>query len=343
MLILLSILLGMLIADILCSPNTYYPYLILMMAVFPAIIYFSRKTIFKYSKLYYLTALLSIIAAYLLTSYAIFHIPRNQPTKYSSNGGNKTAVIFFAPGEMVNFSLNNAGNYLTNESFMSKPYICYKIKKYIKSVSQINQNLIMTADKIKTSVLNHDNYLFYTSLSNDGNPVDSVISRACSDGCNKILIINYSDIPSSSIYSSQKTPQGVMVKVSPPVYESQAFIENLISKIGSSGVSSDGIYIIDNLTPGATLLKDRLIQLGYNKNYISLSKSLSNADEFFKANKLHKVHFINLMEGNNFESDFSYQSLLNSNSNDIICINHEASSYSESNVISAINVFKEMK
>lgn len=344
-LILLSILFGVLTADFLCSPFNYYPIFILLFLLLPLIVYFSRNIIAKYSKIYYIISIIAIFTSYSVTSYAIFHTPKTITTRYTNSPGTKTAVIFFAVGEMTTYSPYLASGYLRSTPTILKPLYCIKIKSLIKPKSMVNDNLLNTSEAVKASILNNGPYIYYSGLFNNGQRLNKIIHQAYVDGCYKILIINYSTIPITNIESQLTLQVPVSIKITAPILTTDPFIKNLASRIKTSASASpsDGIFIIDTSNPVSAALKAQLIESGYIKNKILISPSLKTTSKFSTKDDIEKILFVNITQGQNIESDFSYSKNLDTSYNGIKSSQINITAFDNNNIKIIINAFKTIK
>lgn len=314
-LILFCILWGALATLILSAPYSYYP-LFIGITIFSILLFiFSKKFSKKITKPILISSIILFFISYSLCAYLVFR-PHDsiliQPDKVSKN---KTAVIFYCQGEMEKYTPYYSNVFFKDTPFILKPIKSIELKQFYQNlgVNTKNQSLLNTATEVKKSILNYKPYYFYIGFSDYSPDVRESIKCAVSDGCGKIILINYSSDTDFEArlnrenYIASLKSKGIKILCTKPVYDSPEVADVILSKIVNFPQKSDGILLIDRENSTSSKVKSELVSQGYSDSTIIISTDIKSSMQQFKNNNAKSILYVNLRESSSgIQSEVTY-------------------------------------
>jgi len=314
--LLFSILWGILFTLILISPTSYYPLLFAIFVFSILIFVFSRKY-FTINIKYIPAFIIFFFFSYALCSYFVFMPKKSSYPNFSNLDNLKKAVIFYSEGEMEKYTPFYANYFLKNKNLLSKPFLCYKIKRFYYKIgtNYKNDELLKVARELKKSLLNYKPYYFYIAFEGYVPKIQDAINSAIKDGCKTIYIVNYTSREIDSKINKEVDleflrDRGITIKFTRPIYTSDIFINYYVNKINNLPKRFKGILIYDDKTNTSEKLKDRLVKYGFLESGILISKDLKFSFDYYKSQNISEILFVNLASsGCGYEEEILMQEL----------------------------------
>lgn len=320
--IIFSILIGSITSLFLVSPRIYYPFLLVLILIGGVLVFTSKLSFRKPSKLILISLPIFILCSYFLTSIIIFK-PKNiniVDIDNTSLSSSKKAVILYCDGEMEKYNPYYAGISLKNKPYIIKPIESYKIKKAYSNINSSDKNIDVSkiARDFRESLLKNSPNYFYLSYSGYTPNINESINLALKDGCQDITILNFCNVKTNedleSIKNSLKT-YGVKLKISTPIFKN--IPNNFILKSIPNDLSKFNKIIILSNNSKFFDLKSDISKLGVDEANIILSNNISSEVKNL-GDDINKVLVINLLDFSNgllerytipkaFKGNISYQ------------------------------------
>lgn len=292
---------GTLLCLILCAPYSYYPIFFIFLVI-SVILFFLSKKHFKTVNKYYITAsFIMFIFAYFICSYAVF-----KPVKfYLADTGNvkiyKKAVIFYCEGEMEKFTPYYAGSFMKNVPYILKPVRALNIKYIYRKngINKKNKDLLKTAYNIRNSLLNYKPYYFYIAFSGYVPGIADSVNSAIKDGCQSIIIINYTADENLNVkflkLINQLKSKGIQVNITRSICSEDEFVNVFYERIKNIK-QFDGIIIEGNPCGAGQKLKEKLTESIYSADDVIITSDIEEGIDYFKNIDKKNIMYVNLNE-----------------------------------------------
>ena len=299
--LLFGVLWGTLLCLILCAPYSYYPLFFIFIAVSVVLFFLSKKHFKTLNRRYIIISCLMFILSYYICSYAIFKPGKFYLSDTSNVKKYKKAVIFYCEGEMEKYTPYYAGNFIEKVPYILKPVKSLKIKYIYRKngVNAKNKDLIKAAYNVKNSLLNYKPYYFYIAFSSYFPGIADSVNNAIKDGCQSIIIINYTPDENLNVKFSklinQLKSKGIHVSITKSVCSVDEFVNVFYEKIKNMP-QFDGIIIEGNPCGAGRKLKEKLTGLIYNEDNVITASDIEEGISYFKDKNLKNILYVNLNE-----------------------------------------------